>query len=352
MKVDSRKNMAKMRVGVYYNNKDVRLEERAIPAIGDDELLLRVQASGICGSDVMQWYRLQNAPLVLGHEVTGEIEAVGKNVKRYKTGERVFVSHHVPCNTCRYCLRGQHTVCQTLHTTNFDPGGFSEFIRIPALNVDRGVFRLPDEVAFDEGSFIEPLGCTIRAHRLAGFQPGDTVLILGSGISGILHIALARAQGAGKVVATDVHPFRLNFAKKFGASEVLPATENVPKLIREANNGRGADIVIVCAGAPQAFSQALESVDRGGKIVFFAPTPPDYYLPLNITDIWRNGITLLPSYGAGPLDIEIAIELIANRRVPVQEMITHRLGLEQIGQGFRLVSDAKDSMKVIIHPHG
>jgi Zn-dependent alcohol dehydrogenases len=140
-----------MRVATYYNNQDVRLEEIPTPKIGPDELLVRVIASGICGSDVMEWYRLKRAPLVLGHEITGEIVEVGEDVEHYKEGDRVFVSHHVPCNTCHYCLNDHHTICDTLHNTNFDPGGFAEYIRVPKINVDRGVFLLPDEVSFEEG---------------------------------------------------------------------------------------------------------------------------------------------------------------------------------------------------------
>lgn len=340
-----------MRVAVYYNNNDVRLEERPVPAIGPDELLLKVRASGICGSDVMEWYRIRKAPLVLGHEVTGEIEAVGKNVKAWVPGQRVFVSHHVPCNVCRYCLKGQHTVCETLHTTNFDPGGFSEYIRVPAINIERGVFALPDDVSYDKGSFIEPLGCTLRGQRLAHLTPGDTVLILGSGISGLLQIATARAQGTGNIIATDINPYRLRIASELGATQTIDASQDVPSLVRDANEGRLADLVIVSTAAPAAFRQALASVDRGGSILFFAPAPPDYELPLRITDIWRNGITLLPSYGASPLDILMAIDLIRNDRIPLEQMITHRLGLQEIGLGFKLVANAQDSIKVIVQPH-
>ena len=128
-----------MRVAMYYNNNDVRLEEMPKPKIGPGELLIKAIACGICGSDVMEWYRVKKTPRVLGHEMTGEIVEVGEGVNQYKVGDRVFVSHHVPCNTCRYCLSGHHTACETLHTTNFDPGGFAEYIRVPRINVDRGV---------------------------------------------------------------------------------------------------------------------------------------------------------------------------------------------------------------------
>jgi L-iditol 2-dehydrogenase len=316
------------------------IEELPKPKIGPGELLVKVIASGICGSDVMEWYRIKKAPIVLGHEIAGEIVEKGQGVDKYKVGDRVFVSHHIPCNTCRYCLNGYHTVCDTLHTTNFDPGGFAEYLRAPQLNVDRGTFLLPDEVSFEEGSFVEPLGCVVRGQRMAGLKPGQSVLVLGSGISGLLHLALARALGAGRIIATDINDSRLKAAKQFGADVAL-----------HANEGRPADLVIICVGIVSVFSDALRCVDRGGTVLFFAPTDPGVELPVPVNDFWRNGITLLPSYGAAGLDCIQAIELIRSRRVPVAEMITHRLPLEQTAQGFKLVEEAKESIKVIIEPH-
>jgi L-iditol 2-dehydrogenase len=333
---------------MYYNNRDVRLEE---PQIGPGELLVKVMASGICGSDVMEWYRIKKAPRVLGHEITGEIVEIGEGVERDQVGDRVFVSHHVPCNTCSYCLNGQHTVCETLHTTNYDPGGFAEYLRVPRINVDRGVFLLPDEVSFEDGAFIEPLACVVRGQRVARLRPGQTVLVLGSGISGLLHVALARALGAGRIVATDINEYRLNAAQRFGADVVLHAEEDVPARLRQVNEDRLADLVIVCTGAFPAFIQALQSVDRGGTVLFFAPTEPGVDLPVPVNDFWRNGITLMPSYGNSPLDAVVAIELIRARRVPVHEMITHRLSLAETGLGFQLVAEAGESIKVIIEPH-
>ena len=339
-----------MRVAMYYNNQDVRLEELPKPQLGPGELLVKVQASGICGSDVMEWYRIKKAPVVLGHEITGEIAEIGNGVDRYHLGERVFVSHHVPCNTCRYCLSGLHTVCETLHTTNYDPGGFAEYLRVPPLNVDRGIFLLPDEISFEDGTFIEPLACVIRGQRLARLLPGQTVLVLGSGISGLLHIAMAKASGAGRIIATDISDYRLDAAQRLGADGAIHAEEDVPARLRQTNEDRPADLVIVCTGALPAFHQALQSVDRGGTVLFFAPTEPGVDLPVPVNDFWRNGITLMPSYGAGPFDIGVAIDLLRSRRVPVQEMITHRLGLAETGKGFQLVAEGGESIKVIIEP--
>jgi L-iditol 2-dehydrogenase len=339
-----------MRVAMYYNNRDVRLQELPRPKIGPGEILVKVIASGICGSDVMEWYRMRKAPLVLGHEIAGEIVEIGEGVGRYKIGDRVFVSHHIPCNTCHYCLMGYHTACETLHTTNYDPGGFAEYIRVPKLNVDRGVFLLPDELSFEDGVFIEPLACVVRGQRVANLQAGQAVLILGSGISGLLHLLLARTLGAGRIMATDVSDFRLQTARTFGADAVLHAAEDIPESVRRINKGRLADLVIVCTGAPVAFRQALKAVDRGGTILCFATTEPDVELSVPLNEFWRNEIKLMPSYGNSPLDATVAIELIRSGRVPVGKMITHRLPLDKTGDGFRLVAEGGESLKVIIEP--
>src|ERR1035437_3943944 len=180
-----------MRVAKWYNNRDVRVEEITVPKIGPGELLLKVEASGICGSDIMEWYRLDRSPLILGHEIGGSIEAVGEGVTRYKVGDRVTAAHHVPCNTCHDCRSGNHTVCETLRRTNFDPGGFAEFLRLPALNVDRGVFLLPGKMSYDEATFIEPLACVLRGQSRAQMKPGKSVIVVGCGIAGLLHIMLA-----------------------------------------------------------------------------------------------------------------------------------------------------------------
>ncbi len=340
-----------MRVAMYYNNKDVRLEEMPTPQISPGEVLVKVLACGVCGSDVMEWYRINKAPLVLGHEATGEIVEVGDGVGQFKIGERVFVSHHVPCNTCHYCLSGNHTVCDTLRSTNYDPGGFAEYVRVPSINVDRGVFLLPDNLSFEDGTLIEPLACVVRGQRLMNIEPGHTVIVIGSGISGLLHILLAHATGAGRVIATDINEYRLNMARKFGADFVIPADEDVPSHLLKLNGNRLADRVIVCTGAVPALNTALQSVDCGGTVLFFAPTDPGVDLPVRFNDFWRNGITLTSTYGASPIDIATAIELISTQRITVNEMITQRLGLADTGAGFQLVTDARESMKVIIEPH-
>ena len=340
-----------MRVAMYYNNLDVRVEEMPVPQIGPGELLVRVRASGICGSDVMEWYRVARAPMVLGHEVAGEIVQVGEGVERFAEGDAMVVTHHVPCNACHYCLSGHHTVCDTLRETSFDPGGFAEYLRVPAINVDRGVFKLPGGLSFEEASFAEPLACVLRGQQRSNIRPGQSVLVLGSGLAGLLHINLARTLGAGRIVATDMVEYRLEAARKFGADFAFLATDDVPARLREVNDGRLADLVIVCTGAIPALKQALESVDRGGTVLFFAPTEPGVNISVPINDVFfRNDVTLTTTYAGAPANMAAALELIGAGSVRVGDMITHRLGLADAALGFKLTAEAGDSLKVIIDP--
>jgi L-iditol 2-dehydrogenase len=328
-----------LKVGVYYRNADVRVEDRPVPTIGQGELLVKVMASGICGSDIMEWYRIKKAPRVLGHEITGDIVEVGKGITKYKAGDRVFVSHHVPCDFCHYCNSGHQSVCDTLKTTNFDPGGFAEFLRVPPINVEKGVLVLPSHVTYEDGVFIEPLGCVVRAQRVAGMRAGLSVAVLGSGMSGLLHIQLARLRGASNVIATDLSDFRLKMAQAHGATAVINAKEDVPERIKALNGGRLADIVILCTGAQKAAEQAINSVDRGGTIMFFAPTDPGVMTPLDLNRIWSNDITLRTSYAASPEDLKESLDLIASKKFKVQSQ-----------KGFDVVCKAQDSLKVIIYP--
>jgi L-iditol 2-dehydrogenase len=341
-----------MRIGMYYSNQDVRVEERPKPKIGAGELGIKVIASGICGTDVVEWYRRSRVPLVLGHEIAGEIVESVAGITGFKIGDRVAVSHHVPCGICHYCLMGHHTVCDTLRKTSFDPGGFSEFVRVPKVNIDKGgVYLLSKEVSFEEGTFVEPLACVLRSQRIAGYKNGQSVLIIGSGISGLLHIKLAKLRSFGKVIATDINEYRLKMADKFGADLVLNAKDNLLEKIKSFNEGRGVDLVILCAGASSAISEAFKLVDRGGTILFFASAEEGFQMPLPINEVfWKNEITLVSSYAANPKEHLEALELIASKKINVQDMITHRFSLNDIQKGFNLVGEAKESVKVIIEP--
>jgi len=340
-----------MRAAVYYNNRDLRIIEMPTPVIRDGGLLIRVEASGICGSDTMEWYRRDKAPLVLGHEIAGRVEKIGKGVKGFKKGDRVVCAHHVPCQKCDYCLKGHETVCETLRKTNFYPGGFAQFVRLAKINVIKGTFLLPDNVSFEEATFVEPLACVLRGQRQAGGVKGKRLLVIGSGIAGILHIHLARFLGASCIVATDIVKYRLDAAKKFGADISIDAKEYSPDTGRKINKGRLFDLVVVSTCATSAINQALESVERGGTVLFFAPANKGAKITLPFNELfWRTEITLMSSYAGSPKDYQEALSLIAQKKIDVHSMITHRLSLDEIGEGFRLVSEGRESIKVIIYP--
>ncbi len=328
-----------MKVAVYYSNKDIRIQEMPKPEIKEGEILLKVKASSICGTDVMEWYRIKKAPRVLGHETTGDIVEVGEGVKKFKVGQRVFVTHHVPCYECKYCLEGNHTACEVLHKGNYDPGGFSEFIRVPEMNVERGTFLLPENISYEEGTMIEPLACCVRGQKVINIKENQTVLILGSGVSGLSNIQLAKLRGA-RVVATDVDDYKLEKAKEFGADEVIDAREKF---------SLKAERIIVCTGALQAVQQAFESIDRKGIMLFFAI--PDKNIEIPAVDFWRNEITITSSYGAAPDDLKESLELIQEKKINVDGLITHKFPLKEIAKGFELAANPKDSLKVVIQPN-
>jgi L-iditol 2-dehydrogenase len=347
-----------MKVARYYNNEDVREDDMLKPVIGPGEFLVKVKKSGICGSDILEYYRFAKMKklgvnsLILGHEIAGDIVEISESVKNLKVGDRIFVSHHVPCFECHYCKQGHHTACELLHNTNFDPGGFAEYVRVPKINIEKkGVYLLDNSVSYEEAVFIEPLGCVCRAQRLAKIKKGLTVLILGSGVSGILHIQLAKLRGVKTVIATDIDEFRLEMAKKFGADYIFHATDNLPVEIKKINENRLADIIIVCTGALSAAKQALESAAPGSTIIFFAVPAPGIKLEVPINDYWRNEITIMTSYGAAPQDLDEAYNWILSKRIKVLDLITHRFPLNRAGEAFKIVCEAKKSLKVILEPN-
>jgi L-iditol 2-dehydrogenase len=280
--------------------------------------------------------------------VAGVIQKTGKKVKKFRKGDKIFVTHHVPCEKCEHCKEGNENVCATLKTTSFHPGGFSEYVRVPEINVKKGTIRLPKGMSYDEATFIEPLGCVARGQKIMGIKKNHLVVVLGSGISGLLHIQLAKAKGA-KVIATDVNTFRLNVAKKLGADYTINAKENVPEKIRTVA-GKLADRVIVSTGAIPAIIQAFEAVGPGGRILFFAPTEPNTKIPMPFNDFWFKGAAITTTYAAAPRDLVEAINLIKTKKIKVKPMITHRLPLEQTQKGFGLVLEGKESVKVVIEP--
>ncbi|MFH1160596.1 MAG: alcohol dehydrogenase catalytic domain-containing protein [bacterium] len=331
---------------MWYNNSDIRVEEVPTPSPGEGELLVKVISCGICGSDIVEWYRLPRAPLVQGHEVGVEVVEIGEGVSKYKKGDRLFIAPKVPCLTCSYCVKGHYPQCNAVKDRL--PGGFAEYILVPKELVKNGSYLLPDNVSYDQATFIEPLACVVRAQRLASIEEGQSVLILGSGISGLLHSKLARFKKCW-VMATDINKRRLELAKRFGADHVAYAASDVLEQLIHAN-GRKADAVIVTTSAMSAFKQAWETVELGGVVVLFAVPGPDKDVVVPVNDLWRKEIRILTSYYCGPPDIEEALDLIAKGDIKVDDLITHRLPLKDTDKGFKMLLEGAGALKIIIKP--
>src|SRR4030042_4125632 len=339
-----------MKVAKYYNQRDVRIEEMPVPDIGENEALVEMRACGICGSDLMEWYLKSRAPLVLGHEPAGVIFKLGSRVKGFKVGDRVFVHHHAPDLTCHFCKHGDYTLCKQFHETNIQPGGFAQYFKAPAPNLQLDTLRIPDEVSFDEATFIEPVGCCLRAIKKCDMQPGDTMVIIGVGATGLIHVALSKIYGASKTFASDFFDHRLSVARKMGADLVInPEKGDFVETVRNETDGRGADIAIVTAPSIEAYRTALNVCRKGGKICVFAPTTPGSSLKVSPKEFFFTEIKIIPSYSTSHLETRNALELIESGKLNVKTLITHRFKLTAAPEAFKTAIESKDCLKVVIH---
>lgn len=334
---------------MYYSQQDIRLEETPIPAIGEDEVLVEMEACGICGSDLMGWYLKNRAPLVLGHEPTGTILKAGNKVKKFSVGDRVFVHHHVACLTCHYCIHGDYTLCEQFHKTHIDPGGLAEYFRVPAPNLQIDTLKIPETLSFEEATLIEPIGCCIRALRKSGVQAGDTVVVVGAGTTGIIHTSLAKIFGATKTIVSDLIDYRLQMAKNFGADvTVNPENEGLEQIVKAETDGIGADLVVVTAPSIEAYKTGLSVCRKGGKLCVFAPTGPGKYLQITPKELFFSEIQIIPSYSTSHLETRTALELLKTGRINVKELITHRFRLEEAAKAFKTALESKESLKVMV----
>jgi len=338
-----------MKAAVYYSLNDIRVEEMPKPKIGPDEILVEMKACGICGSDLMEWYLKNRAPLVLGHEPSGVIVEVGNKVKDFKLEERVFVHHHVACLTCHYCLRGDYTMCEKFRQTRIHPGGFAEYFRVPAPNLQIDTLKIPGNVSFEEATLIEPVACCVRALTKCKVQPEDTVVIIGAGPSGIIHAMLSRSLGASQIIVSDLVKYRLEAAKRFGADLAInPQSENLVKKVREATDGRGADMVVVTAPDVKALLEGMGVCRRGGALCVFAPTSPNEYMRVNPHRLFFSEIKVIPSYSTSHVETRTALKLISSGKIKAKELISHRFPLSRIGDAFKTAVKGNECLKVVV----
>jgi L-iditol 2-dehydrogenase len=333
----------------YHANDDVRIVELPVPEIGSGELLVQLRACGLCASDVMEWYMKPRAPMYPGHEPVGVIAAVGEGVQDFMVGQRVFVHHHVPCMVCHFCLRGSYSQCILFRSTRLYPGGLAEYIRVPAANVQLDVLHLPDDLAFEGATLIEPLACCVRGINRAGLQAGDSALVLGAGSNGLMLAQLAQQRGAVPVMIVDPITYRRQRALDVGIDYALdPQAENLLEQVFAVNNGRRPDIVLVTPSSISAMRQGIELAGPGGTVLFFAPPPSTEVLGVTPHHLFFQEITLRTSYSAGPYETRQALDLLRNGRIRAEQVITHRFALRDAAQAFRLVAKPGDALKAVI----
>lgn len=340
-----------MRVVEYHANDDVRIVDLPVPDIQPGELLVQLQACGICASDVMEWYMQPRAPLYPGHEPVGVVVAVGTGVQQFTVGQHVFFHHHVPCMVCHFCQRGSFSQCAMFRATRLYPGGLAEYVRVPAPNVERDVLPLPDGISFEVATLIEPLACCLRGIDRAAIQTGDCVCILGAGSNGLMLAQLAQQRGASCVIIADPIAYRRQRALKAGIDVVLdPSVRPLSEQVQAINNGRKPDIVIVTPSKINAMQQGLELTGPGGTLLLFAPPAPDEVMPVTPNRLFFQEITLRTSYSAGPYETRQALELLRYGRIHAETIITHRFELKHAAQAFKMVASPGDALKVVIFP--
>ncbi|TMI23246.1 zinc-binding dehydrogenase [Candidatus Bathyarchaeota archaeon] len=327
----------------------VVLENLPPPKVGLGDVLVRLKAAGICGTDLEKIHGGYGPGGILGHEVSGQIEQVGEEVRGFTKGDRVVPHHHVPCYGCHLCQRGDHTMCDSFKKTNFDPCGLAEYFRVPEYNVTRGaVTKLPDSVSFEEAALLEPTACCLRALNVARPHRGDSVLIAGLGPVGLTHIQLLRSIGTGPLFGSDVRKVRLDAAKSMGAQRTFnPAEEDVAKGVK-AETGDGADFAIVSTGNPQALSQAVSAVRKGGKVLLFGAPPKGSTLPLAINTFFADQKSIITSYSCTEAEIRATLSLLTLRKIDLRPLITHRFQLKETLEALDFASSSAEAVKTMI----
>lgn len=341
-----------MKAAFLRGTNDVRIEDTSVPSLQDGDILVRMKACGVCGTDVEKMRGHHVTPPILGHEVAGEVAQVASRVRGFAVGDRVFAHHHVPCYTCHYCRHGDYTMCPHFLRYNLDPCGFAEYFRVPAWIVSKGgVIKLPEAMSYEEAAFIEPLASCLRSIDKCDLAAGDDVLVIGTGPVGLLHIKLLPLFKVGRIFASDINDFRLTLAKKAGAAFVFnPLKQDLAKEVRDVTEGRGVDVAIVATGSPTALASAPTLVRNGGTVNLFGAPPRGATVTYDASQLFVREISLVPSYSTSELETHMALKLLAAKKIEVLSLITHRFPLESTPAALQCAAERQDCMKVMVHP--
>ncbi len=330
-----------MKKAILYNSRDIRVVEAPEPEVGPEDMLVKVKVCGICTGELMEWYVDRKAPYTPGHEFVGVVVRLGERVEGFSVGDRVFVHHHAPCMECEYCRFGDYVHCPVWRRGGVEPGGFSEYVKVPSHIWRVDVLKVPAHVSDEDAALIEPLATSVKAVRRAGIVKGEPVLMVGLGFMGLLNYRVAEVFG-GEVWGIDVNPDRVNLVRdRWGMRAYLP----------EELKGSTFRKVFVNPGSVAAVLSGLEFVRRGGSLILFAPLPPGDNVPLDFNRLYFDEITLVPSYSAGPDDTRIALALVSEGAVRPSRFITVRVPLGRVGEGFE-IARRPDVVKVMVYVEG
>jgi L-iditol 2-dehydrogenase len=336
-----------MRIARLYDFGDIRVESSARPEVGPDDILVRASACGICSGDIMPWYIRRKAPLVLGHEPVGVVAETGAAVRDFRIGERVFVHHHAPCFNCSPCRRGEYVQCATWRASKITPGGMAEYFTVSAIN-QRDTLKLPDDLGDLDAVLIEPAACVVKSIRRSGLRPGESILVIGLGIMGMMHVRLARHLGAGRIIGADLFETRAARARELGADfGIAVAGDNLAESVREATNGAMADVVIVGPGTSRAIATGIASAGKGATVVQFTATPPEDEMRLRPHDLYFNETRLVPSYSCGPDDTREALSLVRRGVLSAKDLVTHQFPLTRVSEAYEQ-AQKPESLKVVV----
>ena len=339
-----------MKALLYEGPQRFSVKEVPVPEIGDGEVLVAVEACGLCGTDIIKITQGKTpAPVPLGHEVSGKVAAVGKGVKGFAVGDRVLVAHHVPCGECRFCKRGSETMCADFKRTNLDPGGFSEFARVSAKHVANTMLKLPRKIDFARASQAEPLACCLRNAKRLGLGEGDVAVVIGLGSIGLMMAQTLQIRGV-TVVAFDLEPSRVRQAQKTGLDHAYTGREgNGEELVRGLSGRRGADAIVFTAGSPNLIAERLTWVRDGGTLNVFASFHPDPMLRLDLNAVYHRELTVMASYSATPTDLREALALIESGEINLDPYICNTFALERFPEALRQAK-GREVLKAIMLP--
>jgi L-iditol 2-dehydrogenase len=341
----------KMKVAYYFDNHNVKIQHETIPEPDQGEMLIQTKACGVCVADTMEWYLKTRAPLPIGHEPTGVVAKLGNGTSKFTVGDRVAVHHHVPCLICEHCRKGNFTMCDTFKNTHIEPGGYAEYFKVSALHVERDIHLLPDNLSFEIGTLMEPLGCVIHAIRKANIMPGDRVVLIGTGAMGLMFIQALYYWGVRELIVYEILEWRKKKAEDFGAPHVFTPLQNIAEekdRIGEVFSNPGAEKVIIAAKDLSAMRFGIQLAAKGGTILFFATPHPDEWIKLFPSNIFFDELTLTSSYSADHNDTRMAIKLLSNGAIDGEALITDRFPLENLSDAILKTAGREQGLKNVI----